>query len=77
MLGDGHLDVAATTHNLALLHEQQGKLVEARQLFLEVQRIYAKIFGADHAKTLNAARQAEAVGGNEAADDAEEVAVTD
>jgi hypothetical protein len=35
ILGSGHPDVATTLHNLALLHEAEGRVSEARALWAE------------------------------------------
>jgi hypothetical protein len=40
------------------LKETQGDLEGARRLFLECEQIYAKVFGADHEETLDAAMRA-------------------
>jgi len=55
------LDVAASKYNIASLKETQGDL-EERRLFLECEQIYAKVFGADHEETLDAAMRALTVG---------------
>jgi hypothetical protein len=35
LLGEGHPDVATTRHNLAVLHESEGRVAEARALWAE------------------------------------------
>ena len=50
-----HLDVAASKYNTANLKETRGDLAGARRLFLECEQIYAKVAGADHEETLDAA----------------------
>ena len=57
-LGHGHPDIADTKYNMAILHQKRGERKEAKQLWLECQAIYAKVFGADHSKTAGAAQQA-------------------
>jgi len=37
---------------------ERGERKVAKQLWLECQAIYAKVFGADHSKTTDAAQQA-------------------
>ena len=49
------LEVATSKHKIAGLKEAQGDLEGARELFLECEQIYAKVFGADHKETLDAA----------------------
>ena len=53
-----HPDVANTKYNIAFVYKNQGKLGEARQLYLECEQIYTKVYGAQHSETLAAARQA-------------------
>jgi hypothetical protein len=47
------------------LKETQGDLEGACRLFLECEQIYAKVFGADHEETLDAAMRAQTVGEEE------------
>ena len=54
--------MAASKYNIAGLKEAQGDLEEARTLFLECEQIYAKVLGADHEETLDAAMRAQTVG---------------
>ena len=54
--------MATSKYNIAGLKEAQGELEEARTLFLDCEQIYAKVLGADHEKTLDAAMRAQAVG---------------
>ena len=56
--GDMHPDVGDTKYNMAILHKKRGESKVAKQLWLECQAIYAKVFGADHNKTAGAAQQA-------------------
>ena len=58
VLGQDSPDVADTKYNMAILHKKRGESKVAKQLWLECQAIYAKVFGADHSKTTNAAQQA-------------------
>ena len=52
------LDAAASKYNIASLKETQGDLEGACRLFLECGQIYAKVLGADHEETLDAAMRA-------------------
>ena len=54
--------MATFKYNIAELKEAQGDLEEARTLFLECEQIYAKVLGADHEETLDAAMRAQTVG---------------
>ncbi len=54
--------MANSKYNVACLYEGQGKLDQARQLFLECEQIYSKVYGAQHEKTVDAARRATTVG---------------
>jgi hypothetical protein len=56
--GHAHPLVADTKYNIANLYKNQGKLEEARQLYLECEQIYTKVYGAQHSETLDAARKA-------------------
>ena len=51
-------DVADAKYSMAFLHKTRGQRKVAKQLWLECQAIYAKVFGADHSKTTRAAQQA-------------------
>ena len=44
----------------------------ARRIFLECEHTYAKVFGADHEETLNAAGRAQAVGEEKKEEEGEE-----
>ena len=44
--GNMHPDVADTKYNMAILHKKRGESKVAKQLWLECQAIYAKVFGA-------------------------------
>ena len=63
------LDVAASKYNIASLKETQGG---ARRLFLECEQIYAKVLGADHEETLDAATRAQTVGEEKEDEEGEE-----
>ena len=56
-------DVANSKYNVACLYEEQGllKLDQARQLFLECEQIYSKVYGAQHEGTVDAGRRAATV----------------
>ena len=54
--------MAASKYNIAEVKEALGDLEEARTLFLECEQIYAKVLGADHEETLDAAMRAQTVG---------------
>ena len=49
---------AAWRKRFLSLKETQGDLEGARRLFLECDQIYAKVLGADHEETLDAAMRA-------------------
>ncbi len=66
------LDVAASKYNIASLKETQGDLEGARRLFLECEQIYAKVLGADHEETLDAATRALSVCEEEEEEEGEE-----
>ena len=66
------LEVATSKHKIAGLKEAQGDLEGARRLFLECEQIYAKVFGADHGETLDAAMRALTVGEEEEDEEGEE-----
>jgi hypothetical protein len=52
--------------------ETQGDLEGARRLFLECEQIYAKVLGADHEETLDAAMRALTVGEEEEEGDSDQ-----
>ena len=58
VFGSDHPDVAMSKYNIASLKETQGDSEGARRLLLECEQIYAKVFGADHGETLDAAMRA-------------------
>ena len=60
VFGDGHPYVAGVKHNKALVHKKRGEKDLAKQLLLECEAICAKVYGADHSKTAEAAREARA-----------------
>ena len=62
VVGQDHLDVANSKYNMADLHESQGNLEEAKALFLECEKIYAKVFGDEHEETQDARERAATVG---------------
>ena len=66
------LDAAASKYNIASLKETQGDLEGACRLFLECEQIYAKVLGADHEETLDAAMRALTVGEEEEHEEGEE-----
>ena len=53
-----HPSVADSKYNMALLHKRRNETERARQLFLECEQIYAKVYGPDHSETKDAAQQA-------------------
>ena len=59
-LGHGHPLVADIKRNKALVHKKRGEKDLAKQLLLECEAICAKVYGADHSKTAEAAREARA-----------------
>ena len=54
------------------MKETQGDLEGARRLFLECEKIYVKVLGADHEETLDAAMRALTVGEEEEDEEGEE-----
>ena len=58
--GDVHPHVAYLKFNKALVHKKRGEKDLAKQLLLECEAICAKVYGADHSKTAEAAREARA-----------------
>ena len=52
------IHVADSKYNIDGLLETQGKRDEARKFCLECEQILSKVYGPDHSKTLDAARQA-------------------
>ena len=58
-------EVANTKYNIAGLHERQGNLEAARELFLESAEIYTAVLGPEHEESLDARRRAETVGEEE------------
>ena len=48
LLGDDHLDVAATIYNAGQTHHQQGQLQEAMRLYQEFLRIAQQRLGVYH-----------------------------
>ena len=61
-LGNDHRDVANSKYKIANVHESQGQLEEAKALFLECEKIFAKLFGVEHGKTQDARQRAATVG---------------
>ena len=56
VLGPGHLDVASSLNNLAVLYKDQGRYAEAEKLFQRSQTITEKAVGPEHpdmARNLN------------------------
>ena len=64
--------MAASKYNIAPLKETQGNLEGSRRLFLKCEQIYAKVFGADHEETLDAAMRAQTVGEEKEEEEGEE-----
>ena len=58
--GRMHPQVADVKYCTALIYKEQGKNHEAKKLFLESEAITAKVYGAEHSKTTDSARQARA-----------------
>jgi hypothetical protein len=55
--------VADTKYNVAHLYDEQGKLLRrGTPVVLECEQIYSKVYGAQHEKTVDAARRATTVG---------------
>ena len=55
---DDSSHVADTKNNMALLHKERSETAAAKELFLECEAIYTKVFGEGHSKTTDAAQQA-------------------
>ena len=72
VFGSEHPDVAMSKYNIADLKKTQGDLEGARRLFLECEQIYAKVLGADHKETLDAAMRALTVGEEEEEEEGQE-----
>jgi hypothetical protein len=70
--GQDSLDVATSKHNIASVKETQGSLKGARRLFLECEQTCAKVFGADHEETLDAAMRSQTVGEEKKDEEGEE-----
>ena len=51
LLGDEHLDVAASLYNLASLYDNQFRFQEAEDLFKESLTIFQKVLGLKHPHT--------------------------
>ena len=56
------LDVANSKYKIANVHESQGQLEEAKALFLECEKICAKVLGNDHENTQDARQRSATVG---------------
>ena len=54
--------MVTSKYNIAGVHEIQGNLEEAKALFLECEKIYAKVFGDEHEETQDARERAAKVG---------------
>jgi hypothetical protein len=72
LLGSEHPLIAASKYNIAPLKETQGNLEGSRRLFLKCEQIYAKVVGADHEETLDAAMRAQTVGEEKEDEEGEE-----
>ena len=57
-LGNGHVNVANTKYNIALLYRRQGNTIQARNLFREAAAVYTAVYGANHSETIDALDQA-------------------
>jgi len=57
--GQDHPDVASIKHNMGLLYQERNECDMARELFLECQRIYSKVYGPGHSKTVQGANAAQ------------------
>jgi len=63
VLGHDHVKVADSKYNMGELYVQQDKTQEARELLLDCHSIHARVYGADHEETLDAAQQIERLAG--------------
>jgi len=73
--GQDSLDVATSQYNIASVKETRGgrgAQEGACRLFLECEQIYAKVFGANHEETLDAAMRAQTVGEEKEDEEGEE-----
>ena len=57
-----HPSVADSKYRIAEIHEKQGNLKEAKAIFLECEKIYSKVFGDEHERTLDTRTRAATVG---------------
>ena len=53
-----HPEVVNSKYNIALLYETCNEMDKARELFLECEKIYSKVLGPGHSKTVEAALRA-------------------
>ena len=58
MYGYEHPIVAATMYNMAILHKERGERHVAKELYLECEAIYAKVYGPNHSKTIDGKQKA-------------------
>ena len=54
--------LADSKYRIAEIHEKQGNLKEAKAIFLECGKIYSKVFGDEHERTLDTRTRAATVG---------------
>ena len=45
-------------YNMAILHKERGERHVAKQLYLECEAIYAKVYGPNHSKTIDGKQKA-------------------
>mmetsp|Transcript_44225 Transcript_44225/g.110769 ORF Transcript_44225/g.110769 Transcript_44225/m.110769 type:complete len:134 (-) Transcript_44225:14-415(-) len=53
-LGEGHVDVARTRYNMAVILRQQGDAARARELLEGCAEVYGKVYGPEHSETADA-----------------------
>ena len=58
LFGQEHPEVANLKYNIALLYKTRNETDKARELFLECEKIYSKVLGPGHSKTVEAAMRA-------------------
>jgi tetratricopeptide (TPR) repeat protein len=58
VLGDRHPDIGNTYYNMATVHKKLGDLSRARELYGKAHTAFLASYGADHKKTVDAAKQA-------------------
>jgi len=55
MYGQDHPNVADSKYSMGLVYLERNEMDMARELFLECQRIYCKVYGPGHSLTVDTA----------------------